>query len=54
MKALFVISLDLPSPDSVVQVMEHLDPPEIPHFAGEVRVVVGADVDETIKFLDEG
>ena len=54
MKALFVISVDLPYPDATVEVMEQLDPPTIPYFAGEVRVVVGTDVDDTIKFLDEG
>ena len=54
MRTLIVVSVDLPNPDSVVGVLEHLDPPTIPYFAGEVRVVVGTDVDETIKFLDGG
>lgn len=54
MKTLFVISVNLPHPDAVIEVMEHLDPPGIPYFAGEVRVVVGTDVDDTVKFLDEG
>ncbi len=54
MKALFVISVDLPSPEATVTVMNHLDPPNIPYFDGQVRIVVGSDVDDTIKFLDEG
>ena len=54
MKALFVVSIDLPYPEAVVDVMAHLDPPTIPHFAGDVRVVVGPDVDDVVKFLDEG
>jgi hypothetical protein len=54
MKALVVISVDLPNPESSVDVLEHLDPPTIPYFTGEVRLVVGPDVDDTIKFLDEG
>jgi len=54
LKALIVISVDLPDPEASVPVLEHLDPPTIPYFAGEVRLVVGTDVDDTIKFLDEG
>jgi len=53
-KALVVISVSLPDPDAAVHVLEHLDPPSIPFFTGEVRLVVGNDVDDTIKFLDEG
>jgi hypothetical protein len=54
MKALFVISVDLPNPEATLDVMEYLDPPAIPYFTGDVRVVVGPEVDNTIKFLDEG
>jgi hypothetical protein len=54
LKALIVVSVDLPDPEAVPVVLLHLDPPNIPHFSGEVRVVVGTDVDDTIKFLDEG
>jgi hypothetical protein len=54
MKALIVVSVDLPNPDEAVTVLEHLDPPTIPYFDGEVRLVVGTDVADTIKFLDVG
>jgi hypothetical protein len=54
MKALVVISVDLPNPEESVVVLQHLDPPTIPYFDGEVRLVVGDDVKDTIKFLDEG
>ena len=54
MRALIVISVDLPNPEATVGILEHLDPPTIPYFTGDVRVVVGTDVDDTIKFLDEG
>jgi hypothetical protein len=53
MKALIVISVDLPNPEATVEIIEHLDPPTIPYFTGELRVVVGTDVDDTIKFLEE-
>lgn len=54
MRALIVVSLELPNPEAAVDVLEHMDPPEIPYFAGQIRLVVGTDVDDTIKFLDEG
>lgn len=54
MRALIVVSVDLPDPEATAVVLEHMDPPSIPFFTGDVRVVVGTDVDDTIKFLDEG
>jgi hypothetical protein len=52
MKCLIVLSVDLPEPEEVVGVLKQIDPPTIPYFSGEVRVVVGTAVDETIAFLD--
>ena len=54
MKVLVVVSVDVPDPEDTATVLSHLDPPTIPYFDGEVRVVVGTDVVDTIKFLDEG
>jgi UDP-glucose 4-epimerase len=54
MKALVVISVDIPNPDAILDVIRHLDPPNIVHFDGTVRVVVGESVAETVEFLDEG
>lgn len=53
MKTLIVISLELPTPDDIVEVLEHLDPPNIPYFDRNVRIVVHHDVDAVIKFLEE-
>lgn len=52
MKALVVITLELPEPDDIVEVLDHIDPPNIPHFDRDVRIVVHHDVDDVIKFLD--
>ena len=52
MKCLIVVSVDLPGPNDVAKVLEHMDPPKVPYFAGAVRVVVGSDVEDTIEFLD--
>jgi len=54
MEVLIVVSVDVPNPDAVATVLQHMDPPGIPYFDGQVRVVVGTDVADTIKFLDEG
>ena len=53
MKCLIVVSFDLPHPGDVIKVIDHIDAPKIPYFAGAVRIVVGTDVDDTIKFLEE-
>jgi hypothetical protein len=53
MKTLIVITVDLPKANRIADVLGYIDPPRIPYFNGEVRVVVGTDVDDTIKFLDE-
>jgi hypothetical protein len=52
MKALVVLTVDLPTPDDVVDVLEHIDPPNVPHFAGDARIVVGPYVDVVLNYLD--
>ena len=54
MKCLIVISVDVPSPDDLPEILDYIEPPKIPYFDNVVRVVVGQDVDDTIAFLDEG
>lgn len=54
MKILIALSFDVPDPESVAKILHVIDPPKIPYFDNTVRVVVGTDVDDTIKFLDEG
>lgn len=53
MKAIIVVSVDLPTPEHAVDVLTAMDPPSIPHFAGEVRVSVGEDAQRVIDWLDE-
>ena len=54
MKCLIVLSVDVPTPDALPTILEHIDPPTIPYFANEARIVVGTDVDDTIDFLENG
>lgn len=53
MKTLIVISIDLPKANLIGDVLGYIDPPKVPYFDGTCRVVVGTDVDDVIKFLDE-
>lgn len=53
MKTLIVISVDLPEANRIADVLGYINPPKIPYFDGQVRTVVGTDVDDTIKFLEE-
>mgnify|MGYP006204399967 CR=1 FL=1 len=39
MRCLVVVSVDLPDPGAITEVLDGINPPEVPHFAGEVRVV---------------
>lgn len=52
MKAIVVISLDLPSADDMADVMEHLDPPKIPHFDRQVRIAVEPVATQVVAWLD--
>ena len=52
MKALVVLSLELPSPDAVVDVLQAIDPPNLPHFSGEARIVVDPHATAVTEWLD--
>lgn len=53
MKTIVVISLDMSSPADIVTVLDHIDPPSIPFFSGDVRISVGDDAKHVIDWLDE-
>jgi len=50
---LIAISFRVSDPKDIPEIIEAIHPPSLPSFAGEIRVVVGTDVDDVIKFLDE-
>lgn len=52
MRTLIVVTCDLPEPEDAAEVVRHLDPPSIPHFAGEVRVVVEPHATAVIEWLE--
>ena len=39
MKTLVVVTVDLPEPEDITKVLDHMDCPKMPHFAGTVRIV---------------
>jgi hypothetical protein len=50
---LVVVSFNVPEPEDVPKIIEALNPPSLPMFAGNVRIVVGTDVAEVVQFLDK-
>lgn len=53
MKAIFVVSVELPTPEDAVTVMEYLKPPEIPFFSGEVRIAIDQVAQHVEDWLDK-
>jgi hypothetical protein len=38
------LTFNVPSPDDVPEILKAIDPPSLPHFDGDARIVVGDDV----------
>lgn len=57
MIALLVLELDLDKDGTLaglqtVEALRSIDPPNVPHFAGSVRVVVDAEARYVLAYLD--
>lgn len=50
---LLVLTMDLPEPEKIVDVLDIINPPNLPHFAGTIRPVVDPSASELEKWLDE-
>jgi len=50
-KAILVVSLEC-EPEDVPDAITHIDPPNIPHFAGDVRVAVEDVAQHVLDWLD--
>jgi hypothetical protein len=48
-----VIEFEVNEPEDIVQVIRQIAPPELPWFAGTVRVVTEPHVTELMTWLDE-
>lgn len=52
MKAIVVLSLDC-EPEDLPKVIDHMEPPKIPHFSGEIRIAMEAEAEYVLNWLDE-
>jgi hypothetical protein len=50
--AIVVISLNLSDGEQIASVLDHINPPSIPHFAGQVRIAVGSDAQRVVNWLE--
>jgi hypothetical protein len=50
---LLVISIDPDEPDDLPGILTSIDPPSIPHFAGDVRVAMPETVGPVLTYLDD-
>lgn len=54
MRYLLVHTLDAASPEDAAKAVAAIDPPSIPGFAGETRIVIEPFVSHVIDYLDGG
>lgn len=52
MRIAIVLTFDIPDPETVPSIIEAIDPPNLPHFDGNARIVVEPEVDELVGWLD--
>ncbi len=53
MKMLVVLTFDVPDPSVAPLILTTIDPPRIPHFAGEARITVDPYATTVERWLDE-
>lgn len=53
MRALIVLSLDVDDVDGITDALLHINPPSIPNFSGEARLVVPPESHKVEEWLDE-
>lgn len=54
MKAIVVVVLELASPDDLLEAVDEIDAPSIPHFAGELLIAVEPAASRVTEWLQEG
>ena len=53
MRIALVVTYNAPNPEVLPDMIKQIDPPHLKYFDGELRVVVGTDVDDLVRFLEE-
>lgn len=51
-RAVLVLSFDLPGSEAAAEIIRHVDPQNIPHFAGEARLAINEDAAHVLNYLD--
>lgn len=54
MKAIIVLSfeIDEDKPEQVLAILKALDPPQLPHFAGDARIAIAEVASSVLTYLD--
>lgn len=52
-RAMIVLDVALPTPEAVSEIIAAIDPPNVPHFDGTLRVAVAPASAEVAAFLDD-
>lgn len=53
MKAIIVLTFDLPDPEAVPAVLTAINPPSLPYFAGTARIAVEPVASRVEQWLDQ-
>lgn len=53
MKVLVVLTFEAPTPEAVVPILQKLDPPSLPFFGGQARIVVDPYATHIEEWLDQ-
>lgn len=52
MRALIVLSVDVPDPENLPEVIRHINPPGVPYFEGEQRVAIDPPATHVLDYLE--
>jgi hypothetical protein len=53
-RLIVVLSFDVPEPDDIAEVLTAINPPSLPHFAGQARISVEPVSRQVETWLDDG
>lgn len=53
-RMLVVLPFDVPTPKNVTEIVAALDPPNLPYFAGDIRIVIDPIATVVTEYLDGG
>lgn len=51
-RLIVVLTFGIDEPEEIVKILKAIDPPHLPHFAGEVRVALDPYASHVIDYLE--